>query len=65
MDIVIEVTVIEPYVLEVTFRDGVRRRVDIEPLLYGEMLEPLRDPRSCQHVGERLNHCPQFGSMLP
>ena len=44
MDIVSEVKVLEPYVLEVTFTDGVRRRVNVEPLLSGEMFEPLRDP---------------------
>ena len=30
--------------LEVTFADRVQRDVDVEPLLYGEMFEPLRDP---------------------
>jgi hypothetical protein len=42
MVIVVGVKVIEPYVLEVTFADGVCNRVDVEPLLYGEMFEPLR-----------------------
>ena len=27
-----------------TFEDGVRRRVDIEPFLWGEVFRPLRDP---------------------
>lgn len=44
MPIVTEVKVVRPYILEVTFGDGARRRVDVEPLLYGEMFEPLRDP---------------------
>ena len=44
MQVVVEVNVIEPYVLEVAFEDGVRRRVDVEPLPYGEMFESLRDP---------------------
>lgn len=43
MEVVTNVSVIQPYVLEITFSDGVRRRVDVEPLLYGEMFEPLRD----------------------
>ena len=43
MDVVVDVEVMEPYALEVTFSDGARRRVDIGPLLSGEMFEPLRD----------------------
>lgn len=43
MQVVVEVKVLEPYVLEVAFADGVRRRVNVEPLLYGEMFESLRD----------------------
>ncbi len=42
--IVTEVSATAPYVLEVTFADGSQRRVDVEPLLFGEMFEPLRDP---------------------
>ncbi len=41
---VTEVKTEEPYVLHITFSDGTRRVVDVEPLLFGEMLEPLRDP---------------------
>lgn len=44
MPIVVAVKVVRPYVLEVTFDDGARRQVNVEPLLYGEMFEPLRDP---------------------
>lgn len=44
MDIVVAVKVNEPYIIEVTFADGAQRRVNVEPLLYGEMFEPLRDP---------------------
>ena len=43
METVVDVEVVGSYILEVTFADGVRRRVDVEPLLYGEMFEPLRD----------------------
>ncbi len=43
MEVVVGVKVIAPYVLEVTFEDGTCRQVDVEPLLYGEMFEPLRD----------------------
>jgi len=45
MNQVTTVRVIRPYVIEVGFADGVTRRVDVEPLLYGEMFEPLRDER--------------------
>jgi hypothetical protein len=44
METVVAVHVIRPYVLEVTFADGARRQVDIEPLLWGEVFQPLRDP---------------------
>jgi hypothetical protein len=40
----VAVRVLRPYVLEVTFDDGVRREVDIEPLFWGEVFRPLRDP---------------------
>ncbi len=36
--------VVKPYVLEPTFDDGVRRRVDMEPILWKPVFEPLRDP---------------------
>lgn len=42
--VVVAVRVAKPFVLEVTFADGVCRQVDVEPLLSGEMFEPLRDP---------------------
>jgi hypothetical protein len=44
MDVVVSVSVPRLYHLAVVFADGVRRDVDVEPLLYGEMFEPLRDP---------------------
>lgn len=44
MDVVVGVTVPRLYFLDVAFADGARREVDVEPLLYGEMFEPLRDP---------------------
>lgn len=42
--VVTAVEVLRPYVLAVMFDDGARREVDVEPLLSGEMFEPLRDP---------------------
>ena len=40
----VAVRVLRPYVVEVTFNDGFQRQVDIEPLLWGEVFAPLRDP---------------------
>src|SRR2546426_12272953 len=33
-----------PHSLNVTFKDGTRKQVDILPLLKGPVFEPLRDP---------------------
>lgn len=44
IETVAAVTVIPPYILDVLFTDGTRRRVDVEPVLTGPMFEPLRDP---------------------
>ncbi len=40
----VSVRVITPYVIEVTFDDGTQRQFDLEPELWGEVFEPLRDP---------------------
>jgi hypothetical protein len=34
---------IRDYLLDITFDDGTRKTVDTEPLLTGEMFEPLRN----------------------
>ena len=39
----VSVRVVRPFVVDVTFDDGYRREVDIEPLLWGEVFAPLRD----------------------
>ena len=44
VETVVAARVLRPYVLEVTFDDGVVREVDLEPVLWGEVFEPLRDP---------------------
>lgn len=44
MEIVTSARVTGPYSLEVTFSDGLIRQIDLEPELFGEMFEPLRDP---------------------
>jgi hypothetical protein len=41
--VVTAVRVLKPYVLDVTFDDGVCRRVDVAGLLRGEVFAPLRD----------------------
>lgn len=33
-----------PYILELAFNDGVRKTVNVRPLLYGPVFEPLLDP---------------------
>lgn len=43
MDVVVEVRVVRPYVLDVTFADGAQRRIDVEPVLHGEMFWSLLD----------------------
>jgi hypothetical protein len=40
----VNVEVVRPYVIDVTFDDGSRRRMDLESELWGEVFEPLRDP---------------------
>ncbi len=35
---------LEAYKLSVTFSDGTTQIVDLEPILYGEVYGPLRDP---------------------
>ncbi len=38
------VRVAMPYALELTFDDGTFQRIDLEPVLRGELFGPLRDP---------------------
>ena len=40
----VAVRVLKPYVIEVSFDDGFRREVDMEPLFWGEVFRPLRYP---------------------
>jgi hypothetical protein len=35
---------VAPLTLDLTFNDGVRKTVDLGPLLYGPIFEPLLDP---------------------
>jgi hypothetical protein len=34
---------VRDYLLDISFDNGIRKTVDLEPLLTGEMFEPLRD----------------------
>jgi hypothetical protein len=42
---IVDVRPAEPYVLEVTFANGLHARVDVEKHLWGKVFEPLRDPK--------------------
>ena len=39
-----ETRCVGPYLLQLVFNDGVRKREDVRPLLYGPIFEPLLDP---------------------
>ena len=41
---ILEAEVCGTYTLQLTFNDGVRKRVNLLPLLDGPIFEPLRDP---------------------
>jgi hypothetical protein len=38
------ISIVRAYLLDITFIDGTTRRVDVAPLLWGELFEPLKDP---------------------
>jgi len=42
---VVKVEACSTYSLDVTFKDGTRKRVNLLPLLEGPVFEPLRDPK--------------------
>jgi len=41
---VTKVEVVGPYSLDLTFDNGIRKRVNLVRELYGEVFQPLRDP---------------------
>ena len=41
---VIEARYVQRYTVFVRFQDGVEGEVDLQPRLYGEVFEPLKDP---------------------
>ena len=42
--------IIEPFVLDVSFDDGTRQRIDFRPVLHGELYRPLRDAAMFERV---------------
>ena len=42
---VIEARHVRDFIVLVRFQDGVQGEVDLEPQLYGEVFEPLKDPQ--------------------
>ncbi len=48
------VRVVGPYGIEAVFRDGARRRADLEPCLIGEVFAPLRNPALIAHMAVDL-----------
>jgi hypothetical protein len=47
---VIKAEVSGPHLLDLTFKDGTRKRVNLMPLLTGPVFEPLKNPRSFAQV---------------
>jgi uncharacterized protein DUF2442 len=41
---IIEAEVCGPHLLRLAFNDGARKTVDVSPLLWGPVFEPLHDP---------------------
>lgn len=44
MACIVAATVLRDYVIELTFRDGLVKEVDLEPQLHGRLFGELRDP---------------------
>src|SRR5580700_2288400 len=53
---IIETRVCGPSHLRLVFNDGIRKTVDVAPLLTGPVFEPLRDPAYFAHA-ELDAHC--------
>ena len=46
--------IVDPYTLEVSFDDGVKRTINFRPILQGELYGPLLDPAVFE--GVRIDH---------
>jgi len=53
------ISIVRAYLLDITFSDGTTRRVDVAPLLWGELFEPLKDPA----YFERARFDPEIGTV--
>jgi hypothetical protein len=40
----------DPYLLEVTFSNGLQKRVNVESLLWGPVYAPIRDSEECKRA---------------
>jgi hypothetical protein len=49
-----------PYTLRLTFNDGLSRVINFEPVLFGELFGPLRDPGEF----ERVKIDPETGTLV-
>jgi hypothetical protein len=47
---VIRVAVVGDFVLDIEFDDGLKRTIDLEAILAGELFGPLKDPRQFAQV---------------
>ena len=47
---ILKVAPVGGHFLEIEFSDGLRKRVDVNPLLTGPVFEPLRDPQYFKRV---------------
>jgi len=70
----LEITVINakvtgPYSVDLTFSNGAAKRVNLEPFLYGEIFEPLRDPaffaKMCLEPGDITISWPNGADLAP
>jgi len=47
---ILNAKVIKPYLIEAEFNDGKVKEIDLEPILYGSLYEPLRNPELFNEV---------------
>lgn len=66
---VISVELREDYVVALEFSDGVKKEIDLEPYLEGEVFEPVKDPKYFRSVrvaeGERTISWPNGADIDP
>ncbi|MHB0875561.1 MAG: DUF2442 domain-containing protein [Anaerolineae bacterium] len=65
---VVNADVVGPHSLSLTFSDGVRKRVNLRPWLYGPVFGPLRDPERFARIaldGETVTWPDQNADLAP